>query len=338
VRKVPLGLRAVAPPSVSIILPIYNEHETIDSVLTSLLAQDYRGPLEIIVADGDSDDGTRELVAAWVERDDRVRLVDNPQRRQSPGLNAAAAVAGGDYLVRVDGHSAYATDYVTRSVTTLQETGADAAGGRMNPVGTEPFGRAVAAAMNSPLTMGPGRFHHADRRQEVDTVYLGAFRPDDFAAIGGFRGFPSGAAEDADFYHRWRRSGRTVVVDPEIRSTYTPRQTPQSLASQYFRYGQGKTEMLWANGRFPSWRPLAPLLLVLGIVIGLVILITTGLAWPLLLLLGAWLIVIGIVAMRAKASWWRVFAAAGIMHLTYGWGLLWGLVRGPGPVRQMEAD
>ena len=115
-----------------------------------------------------------------------------------------------------------------------------------------------------------------------------------------------------------------------------PAKTPRALASQYFRYGQGKTEMLWANGRFPSWRPLAPLLLVLGIVIGLVILITTGLAWPLLLLLGAWLIVIGIVAMRAKASWWRVFAAAGIMHLTYGWGLLWGLVRGPRPVRQMK--
>ena len=87
VRKVPLGLRAVAPPSVSIILPIYNEHETIDSVLASLLAQDYPGPLEIVVADGGSDDGTKELLAAWVERDDRVRVVDNPQRRQSPGLD-----------------------------------------------------------------------------------------------------------------------------------------------------------------------------------------------------------------------------------------------------------
>jgi glycosyltransferase involved in cell wall biosynthesis len=328
----------VASPSVSIILPVYNEQDTIDGVLESLLAQDYGGTLEIIVADGGSDDGTQARLTGWVERDERVRFIDNPQRRQSPGLNAAAAVAAGDYLVRADGHTSYAADYVRRSIETLAESGADAAGGRMNPVGTVPFGKAVAAAMNSRLTMGPARFHHAERREEVDTVYLGAFGRDDYAAIGGFRNFPSGAAEDADFYHRWRRSGRTVVVDPEIHSTYTPRQTPGALASQYFRYGQGKTEMLWANGRFPSWRPWAPLLLILGIIAGLVILLVTGLAWPLLLLLGAWLIVIGIVAVRAKASTWRVFVAAGIMHLTYGCGLFWGLVRGPGPVRQNRSD
>lgn len=321
-------------PSVSIILPVYNEQDTIDAVLDSLLAQDYLGSLEIIVADGGSDDDTRALLAGWMERDGRVRLIDNPRRRQAPGLNAAAAAAAGGYLIRADGHTHYAPDYVRRSIETLQESGADAAGGRMNPAGTTPFGRAVAAAMNSRLTMGPARFHHADRREEVDTVYLGAFGRNDFAAIGGVRNFPSGAAEDADFYHRWRQSGRTVVVDPEIHSTYTPRQTPRALASQYFRYGQGKAEMLWANGRFPSWRPWAPLLLVLGIIIGIVIWLTTGLAWPLVLLLGAWLIVIGVVAVRAKASWWRVFAAAGIMHLTYGCGLLWGLVRGPGPVKR----
>ena len=174
--EVPLRLRAVAPPSVSIILPIYNEHETIDSVLTSLLAQDYPGPLEIVVADGGSDDGTRELLAAWVERDDRVRLVDNRHRVQSLGLNAAAAAATGEYLVRMDARTRYAPDYLRRSIETLIETGAAAAGGPMRPEGGRPFERAVAAAMRSPLTMGPGRFHHATERREVDTVYLGAFR------------------------------------------------------------------------------------------------------------------------------------------------------------------
>ena len=121
----------------------------------------------------------------------------------------------------------------------------------MNPVGTNPFGRVVAAAMNSRLTMGPARFHHADRREEVDTVYLGAFPREDFLQLGGFRAFPSGAAEDADFYHRWNRTGRTVVVDPVIHSEYTPRQDPKALWNQYLRYGLGKSEMLWvmASGR-----------------------------------------------------------------------------------------
>ena len=81
----------MASPSVSIILPVYNEQDTIDGVLESLLAQDYPGPLEIVVADGGSDDGTTDLIGGWAERDERVRCIDNPRRRQSPGLNAAAA-------------------------------------------------------------------------------------------------------------------------------------------------------------------------------------------------------------------------------------------------------
>jgi hypothetical protein len=100
-----------------------------------------------------------------------------------------------------------------------------AIGGRMNPVGRTRFGRAVAAAMNSPLTMGPARFHHAGAREEVDTVYLGAFSGKASRRSAASATFPSGSSEDADFYYRWRRSGRRVFVDPAI-VTATPPGSP----------------------------------------------------------------------------------------------------------------
>ena len=317
----------------SVILAVLDERERIDGVLDALEDQTYEGALEIVVADGGSQDGTRERLEERARLDPRVIVIDNPDRRQSPGLNLAAGAASGAYLVRADGHTTYDADYISRSITALLETNAVAVGGPMNPVCASGFGAAVAGAMNSPMVL-PAPFHHATKRAEVDTVYLGAFRRSDYLEIGGFRAFPSGTSEDADFYARWRARGRTVLVDPSIRSEYGPRRSPGAVWKQFFRYGQGKSEMLWANRRYPSLRPLAPALLV----IGLIALTLAGLAtqawWPVGLLALAWATWLAIVGFRSPAPTYRVMVAAGIMHLSYGIGLLWGLVRGPGPVRR----
>ena len=314
-------------PPVTVILPVLNEIDTIDDVLESLAGQDYPGTFDIIVADGGSTDGTLDRLDAWSSRDHRIAVTHNELRVQSFGLNAAGEASDSPLLVRADAHTRYDPDYVTRSVETVLETGA-AAGGRMNPVGTNQFGRAVAAAMNSPLTMGPARFHHADRREEVDTVYLGAFPRDEFLALGGFRAFPSGAAEDADFYDRWRGAGGKVVVDPTIHSEYTPRDNPRALWTQYLRYGMGKAEMFWVNGRFPSARPFAPALLVVGILVTVLITALTELWEPLAVLLAAWLGTLGTVAVRSGESIPSVMWAAMIMHIAYGVGVISGLLRG----------
>jgi glycosyltransferase involved in cell wall biosynthesis len=323
-------------PSVSVILPVLNEAESIDDVLGDILAQDYPGPLEVIVADGGSGDGTLERLEGWTKRDSRVIVVHNPRRRQAFGLNVAAARAAGSVLVRADGHTRYAPDYVSRSVRALEELGG-AVGGPMTPQGATSFGRAVAAAMNSPLTMGPGRFHHAVAREEVDTVYLGSFELSDFEAIGGFRALPSGSSEDADFYFRWRRSGLRVHVDPAIVSTYRPRDTPGELWRQYFRYGLGKAEMLWLNRSLPSPRPLAPMLLVVALAATLVLGAFTADWWPAVVAVGSWALLLIFVAARSTAPSVGVVAAAGIMHLAYGVGIVWGLLRGPGPIRHLRS-
>lgn len=324
-------------PSVSVVLPVLNEAAHIEFTMSDLLSQDYEGVIEVVVADGGSTDRTREILDRLAADSPRVRVIDNPRRRQAFGLNDAATVARGEVLVRADGHSRYSLDYVSKSVVALGETGG-AVGGRMNPVGYDRFSSAVAAAMNSPLTIGPARFHHANSREEVDTVYLGAFAKSDFEAVGGIRAFPSGSSEDADFYFRWRRSGRKVYVDPKIRSTYTPRNTIGQLWRQYWRYGQGKSEMLWANGRFPSRRPLAPLALVMGLLMLTLVGLVSQTWEPLLALVALWLLLLILVGARANGQTSLVVLAAAIMHLAYGLGGLWGLLRGPRPPDRLDGQ
>ena len=321
-------------PSVSVILAVLDEIGGIDDVLDALMTQSYDGSIELVVADGGSTDGTRERLDEWALQDPRVTVIDNPRRRQSPGLNLAAERASGEYLIRADGHTVYDSDYIRSSVAALVGTDAVAVGGPMTPVGKDGFGEAVVGAMNSAMVL-PARFHHAVGREEVDTVYLGAFRRSDFLNIGGFRSFPSGTSEDADLYARWRGQGRVVLVDPSIRSQYEPRDSISALWKQYFRYGKGKAEMLWVNGRLPSLRPLAPALLVVGLFILALLAIVSGIWWPLAVLAAAWLSWLSVVGLRSPASTAGVMTAAAIMHLSYGLGLISGLVRGPGPVRRM---
>ncbi|MFV1962132.1 MAG: glycosyltransferase family 2 protein, partial [Acidimicrobiia bacterium] len=252
-------------PRVTILLPVFDEAAFIDPCLQSLANQDYPGVMEVLIADGGSRDGTRERAETWTTALPHLRVIDNPERIQSHGLNLAAGEATGEILIRADAHTAYATDYVLRSVETLLDSDATAVGGVQVASGHGSFGKAVAEAMGTPLAIGPARFRHTSNATEADTVYLGALRKSDWERLGGWRTLPSGVAEDADLYFRLRLEGARILVEPRIRSTYSPRETVTSLSRQFFRYGVGKADMLYVNGRWPSWRPAAPLVLVLGL-------------------------------------------------------------------------
>jgi cellulose synthase/poly-beta-1,6-N-acetylglucosamine synthase-like glycosyltransferase len=324
-------------PDVTVLLPLLNEVESIDLCLESLAAQDYPGPIEILIAEGGSTDGTRERLSEWVAKLPRLRVIDNPRRLQSHGLNLLAEQATGEIVIRADGHTTYAPDYVRRSVETLQRTGAVVVGGLMKPTGSDRFTRAVAAAMTSPWAIGTAKFRHATREMETEAVYLGAMRRSDFLTIGGIRTFPTGVAEDADFFFRLSKAGARVVLDPLIVSRYQPRTELGSLFRQFRRYGQGKAEMFWANGEFPSWRPLAPLALVMTLAAASVISLIGGTLLPLGVLVGAWLIGSLLVFLPHGPLTPVVAVMAAVMQVAYGLGLAWGLLRGPGPVRVLRS-
>lgn len=253
------------PPTVSVILPALNEIAFIRDCLDSLAIQDYPSIVEILVVDGGSTDGTRSVVECFGPP---VSLIENSRVTAAAAMNIGLAASRGEIIVRADSHALYARDYVTACVSVLEETGAANVGGRMRPVGTTSFGRAIAAVTSSPFGVGPGKFHYSERRQAVDTVYLGCWRRETLDAVGGWdEDRLQWAAEDQELNYRIRRAGGTVLLDGAIRSFYFPRETPRSLWRQYFNYGVAKASTLRKHRALPTLRPLGPAALVASAVL-----------------------------------------------------------------------
>lgn len=251
-------------PFVSCVIPVRNEAATVGAAIRSCLDQCYDGSLEVVVADGMSDDGTRDVVTVLAAEDPRVRLVDNPGRVTPAALNSAMAAAKGEVIVRCDSHAVLPRDYVARAVAVLAATGAANVGGIQHAVGEGPVQRAVAMAMSSPLGVGDARFHYGGAAGPVDTVYLGAFRREALEGVGGFDERLE-RNQDYELNYRLRAAGETVWFDPALRVDYRARESLGALWRQYHGYGAGKRKVLRLHRRALRWRQLAPPLLVAGL-------------------------------------------------------------------------
>ena len=314
---------------ITIILPTLNERSHIRDCLDSLKKQDYLNIVEILVVDGGSSDGTQEIVTA---DGGSVRLVDNPKMTAAAAMNIGIKESTTDVYVRVDAHTLYATDYVSRSVATYDESKAQVVGGPMRPTGTNPFGRAVAAVTSSPLGVGPGRFHYSEKLEEVETVYLGIFDAEFVQNVGGYDETNlQWASEDQELNYRIRRAGGKILLDPNIRSTYFPRDTPRALARQYHNYGMCKASTLAKHKRLPYLRPMVPAIMVAAFFMWVALMLLIGnvllLPLPLIAYLAA-VLIIGFKMSKVRGvTPHRVAIAMAICHWCYGFGFWRGVGR-----------
>lgn len=318
---------------VTVIMPVRNEAAFITGSLGAVLAQDYPpDQMEIIVADGMSTDGTREIVQSFRERHPNVQLLDNPRGIVSTALNMAIPKARGEIIVRVDGHTEIAPDYVRQCVIELQRTGADNVGGRMTAVGDAPFSKAVALATSSAFGVGDARFHYSNQEEWVDTVYLGAWRREVFDRFGLFEE-ELVRDQDDEFNYRLREYGGRILLSPRIKSKYTARSSPRSLWRQYFFYGYWKVRVMQKHSRQMRLRQLVPLTFVVALIGSGLLAMVSPLGRVLLgLVAGAYILANLIASIRtARHDGWRgllllPFAFA-TLHLSYGFGFLAGLVK-----------
>src|SRR3712207_557493 len=146
-------------PPVSVVMPVRNEARDLVESVEQILAQEYGGELEVVLAVAPSTDGTERLADELAAADPRVRVVANPVGRTPAGLNAAIGAARYDVIVRVDGHGILTPGYITRAVQLLQSTGAANVGGVMLAVGQSGFEQAVAHAYRSRVGLGSAQFH-----------------------------------------------------------------------------------------------------------------------------------------------------------------------------------
>ena len=249
-------------PIVSVVIAARNEAARIESAVRSALTQNYPGRLEVIVADGDSEDDTRRIVEDM--RDPRITVVANPERLTASGLNRAIRAAGGTVIVRCDGHAVLPPSYVRTAVATLAATGAANVGGIQAATGTGLTSRAIAIAMTSRLGVGDGRVHLGGEAGPVDTVYLGVFDRSKIEDVGLFDERLV-RNQDYELNYRLRRAGHTVWFTPDLAVTYHPRSSIRKLWLQYFDYGRWKRAMLASNPAAIRLRQLAPPLFVLGL-------------------------------------------------------------------------
>jgi succinoglycan biosynthesis protein ExoA len=243
---------------ISIVVACRNERNAIEPFLASLLHQDLEGmPWEALIADGESDDGTADVVRLFAAQDPRITLVTNPGRTASTGLNAAIRASRGDIILRMDAHTLYAADYCRRCVETLERTGADNVGGAARTSTRGAWAGAISAAYHSRFSTGGARFHQESYEGWVDTVPYGCWRRTTLDRIGEFdEGLVRN--QDDELNLRLLRAGGRIWQSREIRSWYMPRDSFGGLFRQYFQYGFWKVAVIRKHRLPASWRHLVP--------------------------------------------------------------------------------
>ena len=327
----PPGVR----PFVSVIMPVRNEAHFLAESLGAVLAQDYPSErMEVLVADGMSTDGTRDLVAGLASGRPRysVRVVDNPGRIVAKGLNAALDVAKGDIVVRIDGHCRIAPDYVSHCVEHICRDDVDCVGGSINTVATTPVGRAIAAVMSSRFGVGNAAFRTVTATTKlVDTVPFPAYTRRAIDIAGPFDE-ELVRNQDDEYNYRLRKLGARILLASDVTSDYYCRTSLRSLWRQYYQYGFYKVRVMQKHVLQMQLRHFVPPAFVLFLVGGLLLsplsVWVSGL-WLLVLLIYVLATLAASVAAVRRTGWqrpWLLAAAFPILHLSYGSGFLVGLL------------
>lgn len=318
--------------AVSVVVPCRNEMSSILPSLRSILDQEVpQGDFEVIVVDGESDDGTAALLHDIASREPRLRVLLNSARTTACAFNVGIKQARGRYIALLGAHNIYAPDYLRQCLDVARQTGADNVGGSMIARGDQPLQRAIALAHHSRFACGGARWHDPDYEGEADTVFGGFYDRATLFRLGLFDEELL-RNQDDELNLRLTRSGGRIWHSRRIRSWYQPRADLQALLQQYLQYGYWKVRVIQKHRLPASWRHLVPGLFVMAL-----------LGLPLLGLLDEaflWLW-FGIVALYATVTCavaaalgqrhgWRlvpylpsVFAA---YHFGYGVGFIWGLV------------
>lgn len=319
-------------PPVSVVMPVRNEEATLEASVRAVLESGYPGTLEVVVAVGPSEDTTAE-VAARLARDHGITAVDSPTGLTPQGLNLAIMAASHDVIVRMDGHAMMPAGYIDLAVAALARTGAGNVGGRMVPTADAPFARAVAVAMASRLGLGGAGHRQGGKAGPAASVYLGSFRREALDAIGGYDEHFR-RAQDWELNFRLRAAGYEVWFVPEMAVPYTPRSHWRALARQFYLTGQWRREVVRRHRATWSVRylaaPLAVVAVVLGLLVGIVGLLTqvpwllAGLVIPAAYVLGVLGASALLLSRAGLAAAVRMPLVLATMHM--GWGL--GFLRG----------
>ena len=233
---------------ISIIIPVRKEEAYITACLSSVLK--FTLPLgvdiELLVMEGRSGDRTPELVREFALSHSCIRLIDNPGRIQSTAVNLGAQSSGGAWIMRLDAHAVYPSNYLQLCYESALRSGADNVGGIFI---TEPGGRGYSAKLVQALTthkfgVGDSGFRTGDKEGWADTVPYGFYRREVFDRIG-WMDERLVRAQDYEFNRRIMASGGKILRNPDIQIHYFNQPSLSAFYRKQFFFEAPYNAYMW---------------------------------------------------------------------------------------------
>jgi glycosyltransferase involved in cell wall biosynthesis len=320
-------------PLVSILIPMRNEEKYIEACIKSLIGQKYpQDSYEVIVVDGMSEDGSKEIVQSLLGNHSNIFLLENRDMLTSFGLNIGIEKSRGAIVSILGAHSFVEAEFIKENVEAFKKVEADCVGGPIRTLGKTYGAKVISLAMSSPFGVGNALFRYSEEEGYVDTLAFGAYKKDVFRRIGAFDE-ELVRNQDDEFNYRLRKAGGRIFMTPRIRSFYHSRATLKKVAVQYFQYGLWKVRLVQKHLKMMMLRQFVPAVFVLSVVMSLLLSFYDRAFLGLFLLIsGSYFACNLFFSFKiAKKYGWKYFLFLPIVfitiHWSYGLGFLIGLFR-----------
>lgn len=324
---------------VSLVIACRNEHDFISACLDSVLSQDYPAELtEIFVIDGESDDGTKEILVEYGKKYPHLKVQENKKRIQPHAFNMGINLSTGEYIFIMGAHNKYPKSYVKDCVKYALEHDADNVGGRIEAKTLDKgiIAEAIIGSYTSPFGIGNATFRKKTEKPTfVDTVFGGCYKRDVFDRVGLYNEELK-RSQDMELNLRLVRSGGKILLVPDIVSYYYPKTKFWEFAKYSFKAGKGPIRAMRLTGKPLKPMHYVPIVFVLGLLLGPLTLAVK----PLEILFGLYLLIIALYFLLSF-SFSVIYAKEQkriglvvilpfvffVKHIFYGFGSLFGIFR-----------
>jgi succinoglycan biosynthesis protein ExoA len=309
---------------ISIICPVYNESEFIDSIVEFFMNSAPESK-ELIFIDGGSTDGSIERIRTYENKYKNIRLINNPDKYVPYALNLGIKNSKGEIIVRIDAHCYFSNDYFEKIIQTFKSVDADIVGGPTRIYPEAGFRASVGFVMSHPFGIGNSKVHNSNFRGYVDHVTFGAWKKNIFNDIGYFdeRLIRN---QDDEFHYRAKSKGKKIYLNPDIKLWYIPRSSYLGFLKQYFQYGFYKPMVLRKIKSEIKFRHIVPSIFTIYIFLCILVPFFPLILIPLYLYISI-VFTIALFSKHGLINKTRIPLLFFLIHMAYGTGMLFGLFK-----------
>ncbi len=233
---------------IDIIVGVKNEEEYIERCIKSLLIQTIND-INIIVVDGLSDDGTRVIVRKLMDKDNRIKLLENKKETISSGRNIGLKASTSEYVAYLDGHAYVSEDWLEILYSSYKECEKNYHLGGIgstyaSPEDDSPFGKTVAYCVRTSFGGLGTSFTEEKEIHPVDTVAFALYKRSTLENEGIIYDEKMTHCEDTDFNHQLINKGYVLLKHPKAIVYQYRRKNIGQFFVQMLKYGEGRYKLV----------------------------------------------------------------------------------------------